>query len=78
MSAYTLHTFGLDLKVYDKIELWKAAKRHAIEVDGCPEDQLDDLIGTEAEPDVVGCLVMLLDPGTLPGCSLYSSSAEQL
>jgi hypothetical protein len=66
-------TFSIDLDVYDPQLLWDTATQRALD-DGYPPD--DDVLGTRNEPDVRGCLTMLLDPGSLPGCSINDSDVE--
>jgi hypothetical protein len=35
----------------------------------------DKFINDQGEVDIDSCLVIMLDPGSLPGCSIHSSSA---
>jgi hypothetical protein len=66
-------TFHMDLRVQDEGELFAAARKHAIEMDKLPPEQADELLRPQGEVDRQACLVMLLDPGSLPGCNIESS-----
>lgn len=72
MSRY--HTITIELEVHDATALLAAAKERAT-ADGAP---IDGLTGADGEPDTAACLVMLLDPGSLAGCSIEHSSAEEI
>lgn len=69
-------TFTVALRVDDVQALHAAAFNHGTRVDGLDDDETLELIGPKAEPDAQACLVMLLDPGSLPGCTIESSVAE--
>jgi len=64
------YEFGIWLTVHDAEILRAVALRHE---DAQPDDtfQFED-----GSVDVEACLVMVLDPGSLPGCSIQSSSAS--
>ena len=57
------YTFTLELEVDDEDELREAARAH-------PDAEGLDL------DDVATCIQVLLDPGTLPGCSIEESYCE--
>lgn len=40
-----------------------------------PVTHTNELLGTADAPDIGACLIMLLDPGWIPGCSINESSA---
>lgn len=70
------YTFTLDLKVYDPVDLYQRAFTHAITVDKMtPEDAREQLL-IAGSPDVEACISMILDPGSLSGCSIYGSSTS--
>jgi hypothetical protein len=66
------YEFSLYLNVYDPAQLFKAALASAI------EDGMDAsvLVGADDDIDIRACLIQLLDPGSLPGCDIYNSTAE--
>lgn len=70
-------TFTMNVRVHDAPSLHRAAYKHATEIDGFDDDETLELIGTEEEPNVEGCLVMILDPGHMPGCDIGASYAER-
>lgn len=61
--------FILDLKVFDPAHLREAALKH--------EDRSADetLLNEDGSVDIHACLIMLLDPGSIPGCTVYQSDA---
>lgn len=63
-------TFKMDLNIFDKQQLRQAALKHKDNVP--PETFLDD----GGDVDIEACLIMLLDTGSLAGCSIQNSSAE--
>lgn len=69
----TTYTVTVDVEVYDIDELYAAAKQRAINDSGDPDDVLLD-----GEPDAGLCLQMLLDPGSLPGCSILQSNVDSI
>ena len=73
----TPYTFTLDLCVFDPAHLHAAAVRRALE-DGLTDEEVFEIIGHHSAPSIEGCISMLLDPGSLPGCNIDSSSAERL
>ena len=63
--------FTMALRVHDAETLRRAALKHE---DAAPDDTfLDD----EGNVDIQACLIMLLDPGTVPGCSVHESTADR-
>lgn len=77
--------FQMDLRVWDPRQLHAAACRRMQEEDD-PADELlatyairlQQTLGTADEPDIAACLGMMLDPGSLAGCSIGNHSAEQM
>jgi hypothetical protein len=67
----------MDLEIYDKQQLHAAAMKHAVEIEKMSRKEAYETLGTERAPDTSACLVMLLDPGSLDGCSIYGSSAAK-
>jgi hypothetical protein len=61
-ASVTLHC-----RVHDEQVLWCAAYGRYEQENGT-QDQADveEMLGTKAEPDVGACLQMLLDPGSSP------------
>lgn len=74
MSTYTV---TIDLNVYDPEHLFRAALARAL-VEDPDAEALHQLRAGEGnrEVDISACLIMLLDPGTLPGVEIYQSTAE--
>ena len=71
-----IYTFKVDIEVHDPKALHVAARLRAL-ADGITAGQLDEYIGTRAEPHIPSCLQMLFDPGTSPpGTSIQQSSVE--
>jgi hypothetical protein len=73
------YIFKLDLNVYDPVELYQKAFTHAISVDMLTDVQAREFLlfpGTN-DVNVHGCLSMLLDPGSLPGCGIYGHEVEE-
>lgn len=70
-----LHRFTLLASVTD------AAALHAAAVENCVErkmepGEIEDAIGSESEPDIGGCITMLLDPlEPLPGVQIEASGS---
>lgn len=64
------YEFGIWLTVHDPAILRAAALEHE---DAQPDDTF---LASDGSVDVEACLVMVLDPGSLPGCSIQSSSAS--
>lgn len=61
--------FILDLKVFDAEQLHAAALQH-------PDwDEDETLRLDDGSVDIHACLIMLLDPGSIPGCTVYLSDA---
>jgi len=77
MSTNThTHTICIDVKVHDITKLYDAAcLRYREENTEADRDEVCDMLG-DGPPgyvDVTACLIMLLDPGTLPGCAILES-----
>jgi hypothetical protein len=60
----------MDLDVHDEQELFEAARKHAREREGMGYEEAEELLRPSGEIDRSACLIMLIDPGTLPGCSI--------
>jgi hypothetical protein len=57
-----LWNLSIDVRVSDRAELWRLARDYLIDCNSWEEGQeRDDVIGSEDDPDVGGCLIMLLD-----------------
>lgn len=61
------------IEVHDENQLLQAARSHPDAADMVTEDFHDD----EGNVDIGACLVMLLDPGSLPGCEIVESGATE-
>lgn len=72
-----IYTFTMDVCVFGIDALFNAALRHAIDVDNLTASQACELLKPDGDIDVEACLVMLLDPGSLPGCQIIESEAAQ-
>lgn len=59
------------VRVWDPKQLVEAARAHPDAADMVTED----FYLADGEVDIQACLVMLLDPGSLPGCSIEDSNA---
>jgi hypothetical protein len=66
------YEFSLWLRVLDPEKLLAAALAHP----DAAGDTRDDYLDEGGEIDTNACLVMLLDPGTLPGCEILDSGAH--
>jgi hypothetical protein len=64
--------FTLSLTVEQPEELLRAAMAHP-HAEGMLRDEF---LNDDGTIDIESCLVMLLDPGHLPGCDIIDSSAE--
>jgi hypothetical protein len=73
-------TFTLDAEIIDVAQLYRAAVERA-KADHAPGEYSDadivDMLGEKSAPDISACVVMLLDPGSLPGCDIDGSSVEE-
>lgn len=71
--------FTLDANVFDPRQLHRAAAE-SYRRDNFPgqvtADDVRDLFGPEDDPRLSACILQLLDPGSLPGCSIYQSQCE--
>lgn len=65
--------FTMWLSVYDPEDLKAAAMQHVDAKDSTSAD----FENSDGSVDISACLTMLLDPGSLPGCSIQSSGAVQ-
>lgn len=72
MANPSEYVFKINLKVFDPQSLRKKALAHP---DVC-EDQT--FLTEDGDVDVEECLIMILDPGSLTGCSIHDSSAEEV
>lgn len=64
--------FSLHLRIFDVPTLVNAAQERA-RSEGVDEDDIREIYN---EGNTDNCLIMLLDPSTLPGCEILESSAE--
>jgi hypothetical protein len=76
MSGRQSATFSLNLNICDPQQLFEAAV--ASYKAECPNAADADLaaFGTSQEPDLSACLVQILDPGRVAGCSVDHSACE--
>lgn len=70
------YVFTLETEVHDAQALRRAAVAHYVAENPTCCDDADEVFGTDAEPNVGACLVQLLDPGRLDGCSIDYSTAS--
>lgn len=70
-------SFCLEGEVTDADDLMRAAITRTMEESQCGEDEARDFLHDEGEPNYARCLVMLLDPGSMPGFQILESSAEE-
>jgi len=70
------YSVTIELKVHDKEELFEAAKQRSAAEGQTEEVTLSLLRDENGEVSVTDCLVMLLDPGSLPGVTILQSRAE--
>lgn len=68
------YAFSLWLEVNDENQLLAAARAHPDAAAMAPDEFLTDA----GDIDIKACLVMLLDPGSLPGVEIHESGAEPL
>jgi hypothetical protein len=71
------YALTLNIRVYDRKELFEAALKHAVSVDQMAEADARKLLSDEGEDDgvdVFACLRMVIDPGVSPdGCEIQDS-----
>jgi hypothetical protein len=70
------YLFKLDLEVDDAMTLYHAALRHAVNVDGLSRADAVAVLSDNGEPNIEACIGMLLDPGSLSGCSIREHVVE--
>lgn len=69
--------FTIEVIVQDLAALYEAARKQAIE-DGLGEmDAYEEIIGKPESPNLECCLQMILDPGSIDGCSVLGSDASR-
>lgn len=64
--------FSIHLRIFDVPTLVNTAQERA-RSEGVDED---DVLEIYNEANLDNCLIMLLDPSTLPGCEILESNAE--
>jgi hypothetical protein len=64
---------NIDLAVWDAAALLEAARVRAL----AESSPTEELTTEDGEPNIPACLQMLLDPGSLAGCEIYGSTAEE-
>jgi hypothetical protein len=72
MASYQ---FTLDINVHDPEALYRKAVE-ACRADGLSGAFIDDMLLPGGEVQVKHCLAAILDPGTLPGCTIYGHEVE--
>lgn len=70
MSDYCIQIL---VTVDDEGELYKAALERALNVDKLHPDAVDGILRPDGAIDKGACLQMLLDPGTMAGCTIDES-----
>jgi hypothetical protein len=65
-------TFHIDLDIDDPETLYQAALERLLQ-ENVDEDDAKRTLRPEGVINDSACLVMLLDPGSLPGCSINQS-----
>ncbi len=65
------YTFSLELRVDDPEQLRVAAEERAVEGGQTPEEWRE--LRADSLDPIQADIMMLLDPGTLPGCSIHES-----
>ena len=70
-------TFTLELRVDDVQRLYDAARASALSDGLSPTAAAEFLQDDDGSVSVHSCLVQLIDPGYLPGCSISGSSVEE-
>jgi hypothetical protein len=71
------YIFSLCLRVDDPKALRRAAMARLTTEDGLPERDALELVGPSDAPDISACIIACLDPGSLNGCSIDNSSADE-
>lgn len=70
------YEISIDVEVQDRHELYEAAFKRACE-SGTPEDEARAMLSYEdGDVNISACLIMMLDPGLLAGCSILQSSCD--
>lgn len=69
-----LYEFSVYLDVHSPESLRAAAVERAVE-DGY-DDPEAAVLDVDGKLDISACLIILLDPGSLPGCDIIDSVAE--
>lgn len=69
-------TVCIDLDVHDPEALYQQAFRHATEVDKLSPAQADEMLKPDGRISVSDCLVMVFDPGSLPGVSINQTTVD--
>lgn len=76
-----LYELSLFVRVHDEAALWTVAFARGV-ADGAfaSRDSADCYIGTKTEPDVEGCIQMILDPGHIDdaGFNIEESAVSHL
>lgn len=67
------YDFTMWLRVYEPEQLLAAALAHPETAEAQMTE--DDFRAEDGSVDVNACLTMILDPGKIPGCEIYSSGA---
>lgn len=70
--THPTYAFSTLIQVFDPLQLLAAATERALADGADPDDLIDD----EGNPNTEACIIMLLDPGSLPGCDFLDSAAE--
>lgn len=65
------YEFTMQVRIDNAESLYAAAKNH-------PDNPGDEYLRPNGEIDIEACLITIIDPGHVPGCSVHNSSAEQV
>lgn len=70
------YRFCLSLSVRDREQLWRLAAARALEQHDLDECDVEMMLGPMEDPQLVDCLMMLLVPRPLAGCTFKTVTIE--
>lgn len=71
-------TFRAHVEVFDREALYKAAVERAQQEGTHDSESLKTMLGTAEDPNVEGCVIMLMDPGqSPPGMQIEQSFCDR-
>lgn len=75
----SLHDVTISVRVMDPRALWEAAATYLRSIGYAADDDLEDALGPRNNPNVGGCLIMVLDRSEhLEGAEIENSSADEI